>query len=69
VFDDRPDALRSVARALPPISGSLGMLGVPLVGILSSVFLVSEPITAPLAIGTALVIAGIAVVILDRSRG
>jgi drug/metabolite transporter (DMT)-like permease len=59
----------SVARALPPITGSLGMLGVPLVGILSSAVLVSEPITAPLALGTALVIAGIAVVILDRSRG
>jgi drug/metabolite transporter (DMT)-like permease len=59
----------SVARALPPITGSLGMLGVPLVGILSSVVLVNEPITLPLAMGTALVIAGIAVVILDRSRG
>jgi drug/metabolite transporter (DMT)-like permease len=58
----------SVARALPPITGSLGMLGVPLVGIASSVFLVDEPITAPLAIGTALVIAGIAVVILEKSR-
>ncbi len=56
----------SVARALPPITGALGMLGVPLVGIASSVFLVSEPITAPLAIGTLLVIAGIAIVILDR---
>jgi drug/metabolite transporter (DMT)-like permease len=41
---------------------------VPLVGIASSVFLVSEPITAPLAIGTALVIAGIAVVILEKSK-
>jgi drug/metabolite transporter (DMT)-like permease len=58
----------SVARALPPITGALGMLGVPLVGIASSVFLVSEPITAPLAIGTALVIAGIAVVILEKSK-
>lgn len=56
----------SVARALPPITGALGMLGVPLVGILSSVFLVSEPITAPLAIGAALVIVGIAIVILDK---
>jgi drug/metabolite transporter (DMT)-like permease len=56
----------SVARALPPITGALGMLGVPLVGIASSVVLVNEPITAPLAIGTVLVIAGIATVILDR---
>jgi drug/metabolite transporter (DMT)-like permease len=58
----------SVTRALPPLTSSLGMLGVPLVGILSSVLLVHEPITAPLALGTALVIAGIAIVILDRSR-
>jgi drug/metabolite transporter (DMT)-like permease len=58
----------SVTRALPPVTSSLGMLGVPLVGIASSVVLVSEPITLPLALGTALVIAGIAVVILDRTR-
>jgi len=32
------------------------------------VVLVDEPITTPLAIGTALVIAGIAVVILENSR-
>jgi drug/metabolite transporter (DMT)-like permease len=56
----------SVTRAMPPITASLGMLGVPLVGIASSVVLVNEPITASLALGTALVIAGIAVVILDR---
>ena len=58
----------SVARALPPITGSLGMLGVPLLGIASSVVLVGEPITWPLAFGTALVIAGIAIVILDRKK-
>jgi drug/metabolite transporter (DMT)-like permease len=58
----------SVARALPPVTGSLGMLGVPLLGIASSVVLVGEPVTWPLAIGTALVIAGIAIVILDRNN-
>ncbi|WP_289297666.1 DMT family transporter [uncultured Reyranella sp.] len=58
----------SVARALPPVTGSLGMLGVPLLGIASSVVLVGEPITWLLAIGTALVIAGIAIVILDRKN-
>ncbi len=56
----------SVTRVLPPITTSLGMLGVPLVGILSSALLLDEPITAALAIGTALVIAGIAIVIVDR---
>ena len=58
----------SVARTLPPITGALGMLGVPLVGIASSVVLVNEPITTPLALGTALVIAGIATVILEKSK-
>ncbi|MBS0221637.1 MAG: DMT family transporter [Proteobacteria bacterium] len=56
----------SVSRALPAITSSLGMLGVPLVGIVSSVLLVGEAVTLPLVVGTALVIAGIAVVILDR---
>jgi drug/metabolite transporter (DMT)-like permease len=58
----------SVTRALPPITSSLGMLGVPLVGIVSAVALLGEPITVPLMLGTALVIAGIAVVILDRAN-
>jgi drug/metabolite transporter (DMT)-like permease len=58
----------SVTRALPPITSSLGMLGVPLLGIATSIFLVNEPITMPLALGTALVLAGMAIVILDRSK-
>ena len=58
----------SVGRALPPIVGSMGMLGVPLLSIASSVVLLGETISAPLAIGTTLIIAGIAIVILDKSR-
>ncbi|MDP2330313.1 MAG: DMT family transporter [Reyranella sp.] len=58
----------SVARALPPVTSSLAMLGVPLMAIAASVVLVDEPVTWPLAIGSALVIAGIAIVILDRPR-
>jgi drug/metabolite transporter (DMT)-like permease len=58
----------SVTRALPPITSSLGMLGVPLLGIATSVFLVNEPVTMPLALGAGLVLAGMAIVILDRSR-
>lgn len=58
----------SVARTLPPLTGSLGMLGVPLLGIAASVVLVGETVTWPLAIGAALVIAGIAIVLLDRNR-
>ena len=58
----------SVARALPPVTGSLGMLGTPLVGIATSAVLIGERITLPLLLGTALIIAGIAIVILDRKK-
>ena len=58
----------SVARALPPVTGSLGMLGTPLLGIASSVVLVGEPMTWPLVLGTMLVIAGIAIVIRGESE-
>jgi drug/metabolite transporter (DMT)-like permease len=58
----------SVARALPPLTGSLGMLGTPLLAIASSVVLVGEPVTWPLVLGTMLVIAGIAIVILERAK-
>ena len=61
--DRRPDgnwAAVSVARALPPVTASLGMLGMPLLAIASSVVLVGEPVTWPLVLGTMLVIAGIA---------
>jgi drug/metabolite transporter (DMT)-like permease len=58
----------SVARALPPVTASLGMLGTPLLAIASSVVLVGEPVTWPLVLGTMLVIAGIAIVILERAR-
>jgi drug/metabolite transporter (DMT)-like permease len=58
----------SVARALPPLTGSLGMLGTPLLAIVSSVILVGEPVTWPLVLGTMLVIAGIAIVIVERTK-
>jgi drug/metabolite transporter (DMT)-like permease len=56
----------SVARALPPVTGSLGMLGTPLVGIAAAAVLIGEPVTLDLLLGTALIVAGIAIVILDR---
>ena len=47
----------------------MGMLGVPLLSIASSVYLLNEPVTWPLAIGTALVLGGMAIVILEgRSK-
>jgi drug/metabolite transporter (DMT)-like permease len=58
----------SVARALPPVTGALGMLGTPLLGIAASVVLVGESVTWPLVLGTMLVIAGIAIVIVERAR-
>lgn len=59
----------SVGRALPPVTGAMGMLGVPLLSIASSVLLLNEAITWPLAIGTALVLGGMAIVILEgRSK-
>ena len=58
----------SVARALPPVTGSLGMLGTPLLGIAASVVLVGESVTWPLVLGTMLVIAGIAIVIVERAK-
>ncbi len=58
----------SVARALPPVTGALGMLGTPLLGIAASVVLVGESVTWPLMLGTMLVIAGIAIVIVERAR-
>ena len=58
----------SVTRALPPVTTSLGMLGVPLIGIVSSVLLLGERVTASLAAGTALVLAGMAIVILENAR-
>lgn len=58
----------SVARALPPVTSSLAMLGVPLMAIAASFALLGEPITWTLIIGTALVIAGIAIVILERNN-
>jgi drug/metabolite transporter (DMT)-like permease len=44
------------------------MLGTPLLGIASSVVLVGEAVTWPLVLGTMLVIAGIAIVIMERAR-
>ena len=58
----------SVTRALPPLTTSLGMLGVPLIGIVSSVLQLGEKVTVSLAAGTALVLGGMAIVILENAR-
>jgi drug/metabolite transporter (DMT)-like permease len=44
------------------------MLGTPLLGIAASVVLLGESVTWPLVLGTMLVIAGIAIVIVERAK-
>jgi drug/metabolite transporter (DMT)-like permease len=59
-----------VLRRLSPVSVNLTMMGVPVVGVLSSAIVLDEGISAPLGIGMALVLTGVAVNLLwdPRSR-
>jgi drug/metabolite transporter (DMT)-like permease len=50
-----------VLRRLSPVSVNLTMMGVPVVGVISSAIALDEGISAPLAIGMALVLSGVAV--------
>lgn len=50
-----------VARNLPAMVSSLGFLGVPIVGIISSSILLMEPLTLTLKIGTGLVLGGLVI--------
>jgi len=50
-----------VLRRLSPVSVNLTMMGVPVVGVISSTIVLGERVGAPLAIGMALVLAGVAV--------
>ena len=63
----------SVNRSLPAITTSLGLLGVPVVGVLCSVVAFGEPIGVSLVLSMALIIGGIAVSItgatVQRSKG
>lgn len=54
-------AMNSVNRGLPASTTALALLGVPVVGLLSSKLFLSEPVDATLMIATALIIFGIAV--------
>ena len=57
----------SIARSLPAITTSLGMLGVPVAGLLFSAAILGEPLTATKCIGLALIVVGLALVSLaDR---
>ena len=48
-----------VSRYLPALVSSIGFLGVPVVGILSSALLLSEDITTTLMMGTMLILIGL----------
>jgi drug/metabolite transporter (DMT)-like permease len=50
-----------VLRRLSPVSVNLTMMGVPVVGVVSSAIALNEGVSAPLAIGMALVLSGVAV--------
>ncbi len=58
-----------VSRTLPSISASIGFLGVPVVGYLAAAVLLGEAITLTTGGGLALIIAGVAFVLLsDRTN-
>jgi len=52
-------AVNAASSWLPATTMSTAMLGVPVTGVLLSLLLLGEPLTAPLAAGTAAIIAGI----------
>lgn len=54
-------AASEVSRDLPAVVSSLGFLGTPVLGLLLSVAVLGEPLTLGLAVGAALVVAGVAV--------
>ncbi len=62
-----------VLRRLSPVSVNLTMMGVPVVGVVSSALVLGEDISAPLGIGMALVLSGVMVNLLwdptSRSTG
>ena len=51
----------TVSRQLPAMVSSLGFLGVPVVGIGSSAIILMEPFTLTLAMGTGLILLGLAI--------
>lgn len=55
-----------VGRKLPAITVSLGLLGVPLTGVISSYLILDEPITMSMKIAMMLIFAGLLFVALDK---
>lgn len=57
----------NVNRSLPAGVTSIGLLGVPVVGLLCSAAVLHEPLGAPLLLGMGLIVAGIAAGVLDKA--
>ena len=53
----------SVSRSLPAMSTSLGSLGVPVLGVLSSAFILGEPFTLTIVAGLILISAGVLAIV------
>lgn len=59
----------NVNRSLPAGVTAIGLLGVPVVGLLCSAAMLHEPLTLPLSLGMAFIVGGIAAGVLDKGRG
>jgi drug/metabolite transporter (DMT)-like permease len=58
-------AMQTVNRSLPAITTALGLLAVPIVGVISSSIALGEPLTVALLAATALIIGGVAIGLSD----
>lgn len=54
-------AMAAAARSLPAVTTALGLLGVPVVGIIVATLALNEPVTWSLLAGVALVLGGVAI--------
>lgn len=61
-------AATSVARALPTLVTSIGLLGVPVIGVAISTLWLGEPVTLSLALGAGLVLLGVGTVAVNGAR-
>lgn len=57
-----------IGRALPAITASMGLLGVPVAGLVLSALVLREPVTAADALGLALILASVAATSLGERR-
>ncbi len=57
-----------ISRALPAITASLGLLAVPVTGVLLSAVILGEPITATNTLGLTLIVGGVALVTVGGIR-